>query len=81
MRIWLKERIFHLWPSVPEYDYEKEISNFFLFKCFDTPDEKINFMLASILSDTEYSKDFQGTILRECLGIDVEYIEKISRIF
>ena len=81
MRTWLKERIFHLGPSVPDNGYDKAISNFFLFKCFDTPDEKINFMLACIFSDIRYSKDFQGTILRECFGINVEYIEKNKQDF
>ena len=38
-------------------------------------------MLASTFLDTEYCKDFQGTILRECLGIDVEYIEKNKQDF
>ena len=81
MRIWLKERVFFLDPLERDKFYDTDISNFFLFKCFDSPDEKINYMLAHIITKPRLSKAYQGTVLRECLGIDVEYIEKNKQDF
>lgn len=81
MRIWLKERVFLLDPEEKDKFYSSDISNFFLFKCFDSPDEKINYILAHIITKPYLSKAYHGTVLRECLGIDVEYIEKNKQDF